>query len=186
MPLFISSIIQPNIKVEAAQISISRWMDKQNVVYTYHRMLFILRRKWNSNTSYNLGEPGKHTKWNNPDREEHDFTYISVQFSSVIQLCPTLCNPMDCSTYICAYICLCYAKSLQLSPTLFDPMSCSPQSSSVHGILQARKLEWLTMPSFRESSWIRDWTRISYLSCISRQVLYHLHHLGSPRLSYLK
>ena len=34
------------------------------------------------------------------------------------------------------------AKSLQLCPTLSDPMDCSPPGSSVHGIFQARVLEW--------------------------------------------
>ena len=34
------------------------------------------------------------------------------------------------------------AKSLQLCPTLSDPMDCSPPDSSVHGIFQARVLEW--------------------------------------------
>ena len=34
------------------------------------------------------------------------------------------------------------AKSLQLCPTLCDPMDCSPPGSSVHGIFQARVLEW--------------------------------------------
>ena len=31
--------------------------------------------------------------------------------------------------------------------TLCDPMDCSPLSSSVHGVLQARTLEWVTLPS---------------------------------------
>ena len=43
-----------------------------------------------------------------------------------------------------------HAKSLQLYPTLCDPMDCSPPGSSVHGILQARILEWVAMPSSRE------------------------------------
>ena len=34
------------------------------------------------------------------------------------------------------------AKSLQLCPTLCDPMDCSLQGSSIHGIFQARVLEW--------------------------------------------
>ena len=38
--------------------------------------------------------------------------------------------------------CMC-AKLLQSCPTLFDPMDCSPPSSSVHGILQASILEWI-------------------------------------------
>ena len=36
--------------------------------------------------------------------------------------------------------------SLQLCLTLCDPMDCSPSGSSVHGILQARILEWVAMP----------------------------------------
>ena len=44
------------------------------------------------------------------------------------------------------------AKSLQLCPTLCNPMDCSPPGSSVHGILQARTLEWVAMPSYRGSS----------------------------------
>ena len=36
--------------------------------------------------------------------------------------------------------------------TLSDPMDCSPPGSSVHGILQARILEWVAMPFFRGSS----------------------------------
>ena len=49
--------------------------------------------------------------------------------------------------------------------------------SSVHGILQARILEWVAMPSSKGSSQPRDRTCIS---CIGRWVLYHLRHQGSP------
>ena len=51
--------------------------------------------------------------------------------------------------------CLC-AKSLQLCPALCNLMDCSPPGSYVHGILQARILEWVAMPSSRESSQPRD------------------------------
>ena len=40
-------------------------------------------------------------------------------------------------------------SAAHLFPTLCDPMDCSLPGSSVHGILQARKLEWVAMPSFR-------------------------------------
>ena len=36
----------------------------------------------------------------------------------------------------------CYTLVAQLCPTLWDPTDCSPLGSSVHGILQARVLEW--------------------------------------------
>ena len=42
--------------------------------------------------------------------------------------------------------------------TLCDPMDCSPPCSSVHGVLQARLLEWVAMPSSRGSSLPRDQT----------------------------
>ena len=65
------------------------------------------------------------------------------------------------------------AKSLQSCPTLCDTMDCSLPGSSVHGILQARILKWVAMPAFRASSQPRDQTHVSYVSCISRQVLYY-------------
>ena len=43
-----------------------------------------------------------------------------------------------------------HAKSLQLCLTLCDPMDCSPAGSSVHGILQERILEWVAMPSSKD------------------------------------
>ena len=49
--------------------------------------------------------------------------------------------------YICARMCVC-AKSLQSCQILCDPMDCSPLDSSVHGISQARILEWVAFPSF--------------------------------------
>ena len=42
------------------------------------------------------------------------------------------------------------AKSLQSCPTLCGPMHHNPPGSSVHGTLQARRLEWAAMPSSRD------------------------------------
>ena len=47
---------------------------------------------------------------------------------------------------------------LQLCPTLCNPMDFRPPGSSVHGILQARILEWVAIPSSRGSSQPRDRT----------------------------
>ena len=67
-----------------------------------------------------------------------------------------------------------------LSLSLCNPMDSSLPGSSVHGILQARILEWVAVPFSRGSSCPRDWTCSSYVSCIGRRVLYHCCHLGSP------
>ena len=66
-----------------------------------------------------------------------------------------------------------FDKLLQLYPTLWDLMNCTLPSSSVHGILQARILVSVAMPSSRGSFWPENWTCNSYVSCISRQILYH-------------
>ena len=57
-----------------------------------------------------------------------------------------------------------HAKSFQLHPTLCNAMDYSPPGSSDHGILQARRLEWVAMASSRGSSRLRDWTWVSYTS----------------------
>ena len=51
--------------------------------------------------------------------------------------------------------------------TLCHPMDCSPPGSSVHGILQARILEWAAMPSYRGSFQPRDQTHSSRGPCIA-------------------
>ena len=75
----------------------------------------------------------------------------------------------------------------QLCLTLCNLMDCSPLQSmgthSVHGVFQARILEWVAISFSRGSSQPKDWTCISCISCIScigRQTLSPLCHLGSP------
>ena len=52
----------------------------------------------------------------------------------------------------------------QSCPTLCDPVDCSPPGSSVHGILQARILEWVAISFSRGSSWPRDQTQVSRIA----------------------
>ena len=67
------------------------------------------------------------------------------------------------STCVCVCVCVCVCACVCL--TLFDPMDCIPPGSSVHGILQARILERVAISSSRESSWLKDWTRV-YCLCL--------------------
>ena len=60
-------------------------------------------------------------------------------------------------------------------------MDSSLPGSSVHGISQARILEWVVIYSSRGSSILRDRTRISYVSCIGRQFLYHSTTWEAPK-----
>ena len=52
----------------------------------------------------------------------------------------------------------------QSCPTLCDPRDCSLSGSSIHGIFQARVLEWIAIAFSRESSRPRDGTRVSRIA----------------------
>ena len=72
-----------------------------------------------------------------------------------------------------ALVCVCAQSCL----TLCNPMDGSPPGSSVHGISQARILEWVTISFSTGSSQLRDRTQVSY---IGRRILLALSHPGSP------
>ena len=72
----------------------------------------------------------------------------------------------------------------QSCPILCNPMDYGPWGASVHGISQARTLEWVAISLSREYSWPRDWNCISCTSYIGRCILYQLHHLGSLQHHY--
>ena len=59
---------------------------------------------------------------------------------------------------------VCYSLSHRSHLTFCHPMDCSPPGSSVHGILQARILEWAAISFSRGSSWPRDQTRVSCIA----------------------
>ena len=72
------------------------------------------------------------------------------------------------------------AKSLQLCPTLCNSTDCSLPDFSIHGVSQARILEWVSM------SFSRGLPDLGIkLTCIGRRVLYHQRHLGSSGLGPL-
>ena len=78
------------------------------------------------------------------------------------------------SFYLCVVcVCVCVCVCAQLCPTLCDLLDCRFSGSSVHGIFQAKILEWVTTSSSRRSSQPRDWTHVSCISFIGRQILYH-------------
>ena len=51
-----------------------------------------------------------------------------------------------------------------VSDSFVTPLTVAPPGSSVHGILQARILEWVAIPSSRGSSQPRDWTLVSHIA----------------------
>ena len=82
---------------------------------------------------------------------EVSLIFITVAAKS-LQLCPTLCDPRDGRDSLgkntgvgCHFLLQCMkvkSEVTQSCSTLCDPIDCSPPDSSVHGIFQARVLEW--------------------------------------------
>ena len=94
------------------------------------------------------------------------FLFLVSSFSPLKPFCHvshswTLCFPYLRVYFLCQRMC---AQSLQSCPTLCDPRDCSPTVSSVHGILQARILEWDVLPFSRGSSQPRDRTCVSCIA----------------------
>ena len=77
--------------------------------------------------------------------------------------------------FISHYLCSSVVLVAQLCPTLCYPTSCRLPGSSVHGILQARVLEWIANPF---SIFLTQESNLVLLHC--RQILYHLSYREDP------
>ena len=87
--------------------------------------------------------------------------------SLIVIFCLYYFSPMIYSSWLCEWCFtihwLLLGEVPQLCLTLCNPMDCSLPGSSIHGIFQARVLEWVAVSFSRESSRPRDWT---WVSCI--------------------
>ena len=88
-----------------------------------------------------------------------------------------ICRAVSIFTHTHTRVCVC--SVIQSCPTLCDPLDCSPPGSSVLGISQARILEWLAISFSRGSSQLRDQIRVFCIFCIAGDTL-PLSHRGSP------
>ena len=132
--------------MEAIWVSIDRGMDGKGVVHIYNGILAI-RKNEIGHCSNMDGSRESHTEWSKSERDgeiSYDIPHIwtlkrndtDESESEVTQSCPTFSGPMD----------------------------CSPPGSSVHGIFQARILEWVAISFSRGSSQPRDWTQVSCIA----------------------
>ena len=105
----------------------------------------------------------KHICWLNPA-----WAYVYMCFRKKIDksVLNAVCSyfPFKSNWFVLSWLCT-SAKPLQLCLTLCIPMHCSPPGFSIHGILQARKLEWVAMPSSRGSSWPRNCNWLHWFHC---------------------
>ena len=157
--------------------------------FSFHYFLLLLLSRFSRVRSHRQQPTRLPHPWDSPGKNTGVGCHFLLQCmkvkseNEVAQSCPTPSNPMYCSLpgssihgifqarvlewgaiafsdyFLCRYqmqVC----KLLQLCSTLCNPMDYSLLGSSVHGILQARILEWVAMPSSRGSSWPRDGIRI--------------------------
>ena len=94
---------------------------------------------------------------------DNDHHYYYHTYYSKVSITYLLCYTGH--KYCVIYYVLCCALSLQLCLTLCDPMDHSPPGFCVHGMFQARILEWIAISAFRGYSQPRDETYVSYISC---------------------
>ena len=96
---------------------------------------------------------------------EHLFMCLLAICTSFLEkyLFKSFVHFLICLSFYYWVVCVC-TKSLQSCPTLCNPMDYGLSGSSVHGIPQARILEWVAMPSSRGSSWLWDRTQVSYIA----------------------
>ena len=83
-----------------------------------------------------------------------DIVPDGIIYGEASQKCMLSTSKMACAVCLVAQLC----------PTLCDPRDCSPPGSLSIGILQARTLEWVATPSSRGSSQPRDRTQVSHIA----------------------
>ena len=81
---------------------------------------------------------------------------------------------------VCVCVCVCACACAKSCAALCNSLDCTLPGSSVHGIFQVTIQEWVATSCSKGSSWSRDWTHVSSISCISRQFLYHHTTLEVP------
>ena len=90
-------------------------------------------------------------------------------------------NALSHSIFLCIKIGEVKSEVTQSCPTLCNPMDCSLPCSSVHGIFQAKVLEWVVISFSRGSSQPRDWTWVSHIvvRCFTIWATWEVIKLGS-------
>ena len=135
-----------------------------------HLVMYLSLYQWNGPTSYCSYYPGKREAKTSRDHRKGrggEELLPSMSCPCSFHPCTQLCGwcveasflmhkPLGHLRVMVCYCCL-VAKS-----TLCDPTDCSSSDSSVHGILQVRKLEWIAISFFRGFSQPRYRTRVSW------------------------
>ena len=103
------------------------------------------------------------TEWLN-NNDAHQVLAVLLSWSLIIwSLFPIFTPATITEVFIYLFLFVIWS----LCPTVCNPMDFSPPGSSVHGIFQAKILEWVAIPFSRGPSQAKDWTHVSCVSCIA-------------------
>ena len=120
--------------------------------------------RWTWNISFQTAK--KTSKINVIKSQERRSQKLSSQEKNFFVTMWSFHNMYKYQIIICCFSCL----VVKLYLTLCDPMD---SSLPVHGIFQAKILEWVAISYPGRSSQPRDWTHVSCIFCIGRGILYH-------------
>ena len=142
------------------------WRLKDITIFSYLTSRYVLFRQgiWQAqdmNIVISRAPPSNGLWW----RLQMERPLAGIEFS-VISMCVG---------GVCVCVCVCSLSCL----TLCNPLDCSPQGSSVHGIFQARILEWVASSFSRGSSWSRNRTRVFCVSCTAGRFFICCHLFGT-------
>ena len=111
------------------------------------------RLNWGKTDLETVPVPSSDDNWGN--------SIVHVWVCVYVYECVYMCVCTYCNTDICTSQRKSESEVTQLCLTLCNPMDCSLPGSSIHGIFQARILEWVAISFSRRSSQPRDWTQVS-------------------------
>ena len=160
------------LKTSKGTLSSPFWCLCQNLPLAIYTLIKLYYTKASGDqASSDSGSKSSHPEVMNPSiahsSQMQSFNILQMFFYCIAG---SRVSKMECSS---VHVCMCVCVCVQLCPTLCNHKDCSPPGSSVHRILQARILERVATSLSRGSSWPRDRTHISSVSCSGRQVLYH-------------
>ena len=132
------AVVFPNTVVSAEYLKIAKPI----------RMAKTKKKTW---TQLTIPSAGDHM-----EQLELNYTLMGGSPSTTPQKTVWYCLLKMMACIVCMCVCMCMSVHAQLCPTLCDPMDCNLPGSSVHGIFQARILECIAISFSRGSSWLRD------------------------------
>ena len=130
----------------------------------------VLRIRWPKywNFSFSISPSNEHSGLISFRIDWFDLLAVQGALKSLLQQHSSRASILQCSAYFIAqfshpYVCVCVLVA-QSYMTLCDTMDCSPTGFSVHGIIQARILEWIAISFPRGTSQSRDRTLVSCIT----------------------